>query len=299
MNRRNLTFAPQCSEAIARFLFCVPRPDRYCQSSNRWAFRNTGYLTKIVHKEILEQLDMIEREHEVTIIFAIESGSRAWGFPSSDSDYDVRFVYAHKPEWYLSIVPGRDVIEIPVGPVLDVNGWDVRKALRLLRKSNVSLLEWLSSPIQYRRNDELASLFRSVTEIGFHKYTSAKHYLSMAKSNMAKTHGENVRMKSYLYAIRPLLCCKWVLECNTQPPMIFRNLVNEYFEGTRVGDAIHELIAKKEMQTESDTVPKHDVLDDFIATEFERLTSKCPRAHPLPDIVVFDEVFRQIISKTS
>lgn len=120
-----------------------------------------------VVERILEQLDLIERDNDVVIIFAIESGSRAWGFPSVDSDYDVRFVYAHRSDWYLSIAPGRDVIEIPVDPVLDVNGWDVRKALQLLRKSNISLMEWLSSPIEYRRNDELATIFRSVVPNGF------------------------------------------------------------------------------------------------------------------------------------
>ena len=84
---------------------------------------------------ILEQLDAIEREHDVTILFACESGSRAWGFPSSDSDYDVRFVYVRKLDWYLSISPGRDVIELPVDPVLDINGWDVRKALQASSKA--------------------------------------------------------------------------------------------------------------------------------------------------------------------
>ncbi len=247
--------------------------------------------------KILEQLDLIEREHGVTIIFAIESGSRAWGFPSVDSDYDVRFVYAHKPEWYLSITPGRDVIEIPIDHILDVNGWDVRKSLQLLRKSNISLLEWLSSPIQYRCNEELATIFRSVVPNGFHQHTSARHYLSMAKSNIDKTHRDNVRMKSYLYAIRPLLCCRWVLQRNTQPPITFRDLVAEYLGGSPMGDAINALISAKETQTEADTVPKQDLLDEFIATEFEQLTTICPKERELPDVSAFDDVFRRIIAK--
>lgn len=251
-----------------------------------------------MHETILRQLELIEREHDVTIIFAIESGSRAWGFPSVDSDYDVRFVYSHRPTWYLSIEPGHDVIEIPVGPVLDINGWDVRKALLLLRKSNISLMEWLSSPIQYRCSDELATIFRSVVPHGFQPTRSARHYLSMAKSNIDKTHGDQVRMKSYLYAIRPLLCCRWVLERNSQPPMVFRDLVNEYLRGSQVGDAINALIATKESQTEADSIPKLDTLDNFISSEFVNLTTMCPTERELPDLAVFDDAFRRIIAKS-
>jgi len=250
-----------------------------------------------MREQILEQLDLIETEHDVTIVFAIESGSRAWGFPSVDSDYDVRFVYTHKPEWYLSISPGRDVIELPADPVLDINGWDVRKALQLLRKSNISLMEWISSPIQYRRNEELADIFHSVVPCGFQQHASARHYLSMAKSNIAKTDRANVRMKSYLYAIRPLLCCRWVLERNSQPPMTFRDLVAQYLAQTPIGDAVTTLIATKETQTEADTVPKDQILDAFISTEFERLTAMCPNERDLPDAAVFDDAFRRIISK--
>jgi len=101
-------------------------------------------------KRILQELDEIENKHGVKIIFACESGSRAWGFASEDSDYDVRFIYVHSKDWYLSIEKKRDVIELPLDEVLDINGWDIRKSLRLLRKSNAPLLEWLSSPIVYR-----------------------------------------------------------------------------------------------------------------------------------------------------
>jgi predicted nucleotidyltransferase len=103
-----------------------------------------------INKLILEQLEQIEQEEQVTILYACESGSRAWGFPSQDSDYDVRFIYLHKPEWYLSIYDKRDVIERPINNMLDINGWDLRKALNLFRKSNPPLLEWLQSPIQYK-----------------------------------------------------------------------------------------------------------------------------------------------------
>src|SRR4030095_590913 len=101
-------------------------------------------------ESIRHKLADIERAEDVRILFAVESGSRAWGFPSPDSDYDVRFLYVHKADWYLSIDPRRDVIELPIEGEFDINGWDLRKALQLLIKSNPVLLEWLRSPVLYR-----------------------------------------------------------------------------------------------------------------------------------------------------
>src|SRR5438093_13788617 len=104
-----------------------------------------------MRERVLEELNRIERHHNVRILLAVESGSRAWGFASPDSDYDVRFIYVHRPEWYLSIEEGRDVIELPAAGSLDISGWDLRKALRLFRKSNPVLMEWIVSPLEYRR----------------------------------------------------------------------------------------------------------------------------------------------------
>jgi len=98
---------------------------------------------------IMSELRSIETREDVRILFAIESGSRAWGFASPDSDFDVRFVYVRRQDWYLSLTPGRDVIELPLVGDDDINGWDIRKALNLALKPNPVLLEWLSSPVQY------------------------------------------------------------------------------------------------------------------------------------------------------
>lgn len=103
-----------------------------------------------IRVEVLGKLEALARQHQVTIISAIESGSRSWGFPSPDSDYDVRFVYAHAPEWYIQLDPERDVIELPVNAVLDIGGWDVRKAMTLANSGNSVIQEWLISPLVYR-----------------------------------------------------------------------------------------------------------------------------------------------------
>ena len=104
-----------------------------------------------VRQEILQRLKQTEQDKNVRIVMAIESGSRAWGFESPDSDYDVRFIYVHEKDWYLSIDSSeeRDVIEYPITDDIDLNGWDIRKALKLFSKSNPSFIEWIHSPITY------------------------------------------------------------------------------------------------------------------------------------------------------
>src|SRR6201990_2789542 len=113
-----------------------------------------------VHQRVRDALAQVEAERHVRVLYACESGSRAWGFASRDSDYDVRFLYVHEPDWYLSVQDRRDVIEEPLSDELDVSGWELRKALRLLRKSNPPLLEWLKSPFVYGCDPAFFAAFR-------------------------------------------------------------------------------------------------------------------------------------------
>ncbi len=118
-----------------------------------------------IRDSVEARLAALEREHEVRVLYAVESGSRAWGFPSPDSDFDIRFIYAHEPEWYLSVLEGRDVLETPLDDLgLDVSGWDLRKTLRLFLKSNPALYEWLVSPIVYRDMCGLARELRDLAQ---------------------------------------------------------------------------------------------------------------------------------------
>ena len=149
---------------------------------------------------ILRKLNEIERAENVRILLAVESGSRAWGFASPDSDYDVRFIYVRPKTDYLRLEPIRDVIEYPLDDVLDINGWDLSKVLRLLRKSNPTLFEWFSSPIVYRET-AFANEFRSVMLRYFSSKRGLSHYLSMAISNYREyLKGGMVRAKKYFYA---------------------------------------------------------------------------------------------------
>ena len=250
----------------------------------------------MIQDEILNALKRIEKEHDVTILLAIESGSRSWGFPSEDSDYDVRFIYVHKPQWYLSVSKKRDVIELPVGPVLDINGWDLKKSLNLLRKSNPALMEWLTSPIVYLINEPLLAPLKELSKTAFIPESSCHHYLSIAKANMAKAEkSDTVRIKTYLYAIRPVLCCRWVIDNDTQPPMLFHDVLNIYLPEGDVREAIDKLLKIKMSSAESDTIDRQPIIETWLADQIQKLEKKIPKSPKVLAVDKFDNVFRQIL----
>jgi predicted nucleotidyltransferase len=171
--------------------------------------------------KIQDKLSETERLNGVRILYACESGSRAWGFTSTDSDYDVRFIYAASQNDYLSINERRDTIDLPVNEVLDVNGWDLRKALRLFEKSNVPLYEWLQSPIVYRENVDFTRQIKPLMRQCFSLRKGMHHYLGMAKNAFSDLQSEEVRIKRYFYCLRPLLAGLWIIDKRELPPMEF------------------------------------------------------------------------------
>ena len=179
---------------------------------------------------ILEELQKIEGTENVKIIMAVESGSRAWGFESPDSDYDVRFIYIRKQEDYLKLEGIRDVIEWKLDETLDINGWDLKKALQLLYKSNPTIFEWCASPIVYFSREEFTWLKELLPEY-FSVKKSLYHYLRMAERNY-KTYlkFEDVQVKKYLYVLRPLLAAKWIVEKKSAPPVLFEELAEAELE---------------------------------------------------------------------
>ena len=172
---------------------------------------------------IQNEIKRIEDEYGVTVLFACESGSRAWGFPSPDSDFDVRMVYCHPADWYLNLEKQRDVIKQPITDQLDIAGWDIDKTLRLLRKSNPNILEWVGSPIIYQERSEFRDI-RDLLASSFNHRASVLHYLNMALNNKRQwLDRPEIKIKKYLYTIRPLLCAEWVLKHNCQQPMLTVN----------------------------------------------------------------------------
>jgi len=252
-------------------------------------------------KEIIqEKLMLIEQEHDVKVLFAIESGSRAWGFPSKDSDFDVRFVYIKKPNFYLSIDEKRDVIEVPINEILDINGWDIRKALKLFRKSNPPLLEWLVSDIVYYENYGFKEDMLKIRESVFSPKASMHHYLSMAKSNFREyLQGDEVRIKKYFYVLRPILACLWIEKHDTNPPILFQTLFEEFIKESNLKLEIDSLLERKMSGEELDFEKRIDEINYFIDTEISRLTEYANsfKTNIKDATELLDELFRKYLKK--
>jgi predicted nucleotidyltransferase len=199
-----------------------------------------------IERAIQAELDSVKREHAVRILWACESGSRAWGFPSPDSDFDVRFIYVHERDWYLSIEPGRDVIERPVDEVFDVSGWDLRKALRLLRGGNATPAEWVDSPIVYRETPEFRDDFVALIERAHRPDRSYWHYRSVSERHQAlATARDQVKVKKFLYALRTCLAAEWAATRDEKPPMRLEALVAGIGLDVATVARIDELVAMK------------------------------------------------------
>lgn len=231
-------------------------------------------VSESVRAKIPAELARIEREKDVRVLYACESGSRAWGFASEDSDYDVRFIYGHARDWYLSILMQRDVIEETFwleDDEIDLSGWELRKALRLFRRSNPPLLEWLRSPIVYAQDAEFVSGVQALQATYYSPIRSFKHYLHMAEGNVREyLKGDEVWVKKYFYVLRPMLACRWI-ERNPEPvPMEFDRLY-PVVDSPELLAAIEDLVVRKKAGAELDRGPKIEVISDYIEAEMPRL----------------------------
>jgi predicted nucleotidyltransferase len=249
--------------------------------------------------EILDKLKAVETNHRVRVLYACESGSRGWGFASPDSDYDVRFIFVRPVREYLRVEPARDVIEEVPGPVFDVNGWDVRKALQLLAKGNATLVEWLSSPVVYREDTAFVRRLRQAAAAVHQPIRAFHHYASMGRGNFREyLQGEQVRAKKYLYVLRPLLAAKWVLAWPDAPPMAFESLVRELVHDPAVLSDIAELLALKRRSGEQEWLPARPVLNAFLTQLMQELDAAAP-ATTRADGAVLDELFADVVLGTT
>lgn len=249
-------------------------------------------VTDKVHTEI----ERLEREEDVTIFYACESGSRAWGFESRDSDYDVRFLYAHRTEWYLTVGCKRDVIERPVSQDLDVSGWDVKKALGLMGKSNPPLLEWLQSPIQYRDLPRATAHIRALISEFYSPVATFHHYLHMAQGNYRDyLRGDKVWVKKYFYVLRPALACIWIERGMGVVPMEFASLVQGVLTDGALVSAIDGLLAAKRSGCELDRGPRIPEISDFLDRELARLPTLELESPQSRNVERLDEALRSVL----
>ncbi len=255
-----------------------------------------------MENKIKIQLKKIEREHKVKILYAIESGSRVWGFASQDSDFDVRFIYVHHKDWYLSIESKRDVIEMPLEGDLDINGWDLTKALGLFRKSNPPLYEWLQSPIVYLKPHTSILNLREMVPDFFSPKTSLMHYLSMADNNYKDYMSKpEIKMKKYFYVLRPIFACEWIRKFNTMPPIEFDKLRAEQKINKELKQTIEDLLKNKKQGLEKDLKPRIKIIDDFVKERLAAIKLDAAKMNKVESLSnePLNKLFRKTLSENS
>lgn len=247
---------------------------------------------------IRKELKEIERKENVRIIMAVESGSRAWGFASPDSDYDVRFVYVRQLEDYLRLEKTKDTIEWQLDDVLDISGWDLKKALQLMHDSNPSIFEWCASPVVYQSSDAFEELKRIRGDY-YSRKKSLYHYWHMANGNyQTYLQGEMVRIKKYFYVIRPLLAAMWVVDKKTQPPMLFSELMDAELP-VELRSIVDELLEKKQKMPEMGLASKIEELDNFIDKQLAEVKKAADAEDAVKsDWKLLDEFFCRIVGES-
>lgn len=225
---------------------------------------------------IQERLKALEKERNITILYACESGSRAWGFASPNSDWDVRFVYAHSMDWYLQINEQKDQIDLDIDAnELDLSGWELRKLLRLFGRSNASPFEWLQSPIVYADPYNFKEKLWHLQAEYFKPKAVAYHYLGLAKNAAKKGLLDGLMdIKKYFYVLRPLLAAYWICHRKTVPPMEFAPLLEQIKEQTALYEAIQALTMKKIAALEGDKTDPVPIIQDFIEQQLITLSAQ-------------------------
>jgi len=224
-----------------------------------------------MREEIIEHIAQLESEQGISILLAVESGSRAWGCPSPDSDFDVRIIYKRAKDAYLKIDEPNASIDYFHGELLDINGWDIKKTLKLIRKSNATPFEWAQSPIKYKEVNNFSKKILDLSGEYFQAKHTINHYRGIAKNTYLKKDSDNkMKLKSLFYILRPLMAAKWISLKNEIPPMDIPSLLpivkNESFIGH-----INKLLDKKATVGEDYVHLVDSKVINYIEDEFKYL----------------------------
>lgn len=218
------------------------------------------------------RLDKVCAKEGVKIPWAIESGSRAWGFPSPDSDFDCRFIYVRPALQHVSPWVRRDVIETPLDGELDVNGWDLAKALKLILKGNAVVIEWLRSPIVYRGEAWFRDGLLEFAERYAVRELVARHYLHLGERQRRAYFVDEtqVPLKKIFYALRPAAALRWL---RLHPhaavaPMHFPTLMVECEPSKQLAQFVGDLIVRKSVTRELGAEHLPPMIGAFIDEEF-------------------------------
>ncbi|WP_069997194.1 nucleotidyltransferase domain-containing protein [Cellulosilyticum sp. I15G10I2] len=225
-----------------------------------------------MYNKIQKTLQQIEEQRDITILYAAESGTRGWGFPSKDSDYHCRFIYIHPQEFYLAVNEEKDYIELSVDSIYDIQGWDLKKVLKSIQKSDPTVSEWLQSPVIYMEKEGFRETLLNLNAKYFDEKPALNHYRSIAATKLEdiKNHKEQ-RLKRYFYVLRSLLATDYIMANHSMPPMTFQALYECAAIHQDLCDEIEKLIETKAGNNDWLKIPTHDALIKC----FEGLLKKC------------------------
>lgn len=259
---------------------------------------NTGIATLNDRAIITQTIDQVCTEQQITCLHAIESGSRAWGFASPDSDYDVRLLYCHASEWYLSLFEGKDTFEFIQEDLLavpfDIGGWDIKKALQLIYKSNAVIFEWLHSPIVYQQQTDALVTLKALSSAYFQPIAVLHHYRGMAKTaSVGLDMSKPVKIKKLFYLLRALLAANWIITQQTPPPAVMA----EMFElvNSKAQYEITQLIALKSHCDEGHKVSVSPLLIQTIGELWRSIESAELTPLDTPNTDSLNNFFRQVV----
>lgn len=234
-------------------------------------------------QKITNYIEELERQMEIKVLLAVESGSRSWGFPSADSDFDVRLIYVHHPEWYFHVTDHKDTIEyMSADRIFDLSGWELRKALNLMAKTNPGMTDWLFTDIIYKADDEFLNGIRSANDMYYNPLRASYHYASMARnlSNVV-SKGEMVSYKKYLYFLRAILNTNYLIMFEKRPPVRFQQLMQSMNIPSEIREKIESIIDEKFNSCEGDVQLIDSSLLEYATSEYESIVNRLTSFKPL------------------
>lgn len=247
-----------------------------------------------MESQINNYLEQLQQEKNIKILLACETGSRAWGFPSPDSDYDVRIIYQHEKDWYLSLSEKKGHIDkMYDSGEIDITGWDLRKCLNLLMKSNAALLERVQSHIIYKSDEAFVKNINELAQTAYSPIATAYHYLSMGKKLFADVKDkQEYKLKRFFYVLRSTMACIWIKEQKKMPPIDFHIMLKELKVPAEILERIYELIELKSSKSEAYLHSGENHMIDFIDHHLT-LTGKTFKSlpHSRINIEQFDQFF--------
>lgn len=246
---------------------------------------------------IQQKLEELCRQQSVTLLYACESGSRGWQFASPDSGYEVRFIFVRSPDYYLSITEVAEDIALPVSHELDIYGWDIRKVLRLMSKSNTTPFEWLQSPIIYAQQEGFRDALWALCQHCFSPRPHIFHYLGVASSAMASFNSqEPVAIRKLFYMLRPLLAASWCFHRQSIAPMTIDGLLP--ISAPVLQAEIKALLIQKKSMPDATPVTPGTAISEYISLTYESLRTQAgDTLKTEPELAPLQHFFRDTVCR--